>query len=742
VRWERATVAAGGDAAGWEETGLPAFGSDDEDHWFRTEFVTTSARTLRLGGLASVCDVFLDGRHVLQSDSMFLSHELPVEAGEHQLAICARALTPLLAVRRRPRARWRTRVAADGNLRWIRTTLLGRAPGFAPGPPLVGPWRPVELVDPNELHLDVRTSLEDDDGVVEVRCDRARGPLEVTVSDATASLPPGGGRVVVPRPERWWPHTHGTPVLHDLHVRSADGETSRRVGFRELRHAPDGVDLRVNGVPVFARGAVWVPPPRPEVRATVERARDAGLNLLRVVGTTLYEDAAFHDACDELGVLVWQDLMFANMDYPFADDEFRVRAEQEVAEALAAVAGRPSLAVVCGNSEVEQQVSMLGLPAELGRDAFFATTVPAQLDRLVIDAPYVPSAPTGGVRPFRTDGGVANYFGVGAYLRPLEDVRRASVRFASECLAFANVPDGEPSDRAAGVMRDVGADWDFADVRDHYLRQLYGLAFGDPDYWPYARLVTGELMAEVLGEWRRKESPSTGAIVLWLRDLAPGAGWGLLDHAGKPKQAWHHVRRALAPVAVWLVDEGLNGLAVHVANDLQEPLRATLRLALYRDAEVRVGEAEQAVELGPHAGASYDVEALLGRFVDVTYAYRFGEPQQDTVVATVEHGGAVLSQAFYYPQRGRRARCPAGDLGFDVSARRSGEGVAVDVSSRRGVRAVRLRAPGWEPSDDAFDVEPGGQRTVELRPAAGAEQCATALRVEALDLSEPLDLAM
>jgi hypothetical protein len=68
--------------------------------------------------------------------------------------------------------------------------------------------------------------------------------------------------------------------------------------------------------------------------------------------------------------------------------------------------------------------------------------------------------------------------------------------------------------------------------------------------------------------------------------------------------------------------------------------------------------------------------------------------------------------------------------------------VAVDVSSRRGVRAVRLRAPGWEPSVDAFDVEPGGQRTVELRPAAGAEQCATALRVEALDLSEPLDLAM
>ena len=150
MNWESASVPAGtfddppGDGqVGWRGVSLPVRGSDDDDHWFRTRIASTTATTLRFGGLATVCDVFVDGARVVSSESMFIRHDVPVTAGEHEIVVCSRALTPLLGIPRKPRARWRSRVPVDGNLRWFRTSLLGRAPGFAPAPPLVGPWRPV-----------------------------------------------------------------------------------------------------------------------------------------------------------------------------------------------------------------------------------------------------------------------------------------------------------------------------------------------------------------------------------------------------------------------------------------------------------------------------------------------------------------------------------------------------------------------------------------------------------------------
>ena len=264
---------------------------------------------------------------------------------------------------------------------------------------------------------------------------------------------------------------------------------------------------------------------------------------------------------------------------------------------------------------------MLGLDPALGKGRSTASCCRAAIAEADVDAPYVPSAPWGGDLPFRTDRGVANYYGVGAYRRPLEDARRAEVRFASECLAFANVPDeagleGLRVDGGlavggrleAGVPRDEGAGRDFDDVRDHYLERLFGvdpaeLRRVDHDrYLELSRAASGEVMAETYGEWRRAGSPCQGALILWLKDLAPGAGWGVLDHRGEPKVAYHHLRRALAPVAVWSTDEGLGGIGVHVANDRPQPLAARLRVALYRDFELLVDEARQDLELGPRTG--------------------------------------------------------------------------------------------------------------------------------------------
>ncbi len=279
----------------------------------------------------------------------------------------------------------------------------------------------------------------------------------------------------------------------------------------------------------------------------------------------------------------------------------------------------------------------------------------------------------------------------------------------------------------ASVPRDVGADWDFDDVRDHYLASTFGvdpleLRQADPDrYLELARAVTGEVMSEVFGEWRRAGSPCGGAIVLWLRDLVPGAGWGVLDDRGLPKAAYHHLRRILAPVAVWTTDEGLGGIQVHAANDRPDELLARLRVTLYRDLERPVWEGTEAVRLPAHGVLVRDVETLLGQFVDAGWAYHFGPAGHDAVVVSLErdeaNGGELLSQSFRFPV-GRQLVAEAGDeLGLEATSRVVDESVHLSIRTTRLAQGVRIHLDGARRSDDAFSIEPGHTREIVLRPS-------------------------
>jgi beta-mannosidase len=810
LTWLPATVP--GTAAGaLREAGAWRFGDDRdldaEDWWFRTEFEAAPAAQgelvlLRLDGIATFHEIFLNGERIGAGESMFAATSIDIGAalrdGPNELAIRCLALQGRLGARRKPRARWRTKLA-DNRLRFVRTMLLGRCPGFAPGPAAVGPWRPVWVERRRGLTvagIELRPRCEGADGVLSVRLRAAMldgasaestelvlsGPGEATASLALREVEDGfeaTGEVRVPAVRRWWPHTHGEPTLYTaaLRISTASGAIAvdlGRVGFRELTAGADsdhdvlvdGLDLHLNGVPVFARGVVWTPddfvgmsPDRARLRTALERVRDAGMNMVRIPGTAAYEPVVFHELCDELGILVWQDFMFANFDYPVTDEDFRASVESEAAEQLATIAGRPSLAVVCGNSEIEQQVTMLGLDPAIGRGELFGELLPAAVARSGADAVYVPSAPSGGERPFRPDRGVANYYGVGGYRRPLADARLTGVRFAAECLAFANVPDEAgveavlpetPADVVvhhprwkAGTPRDVGTGWDFDDVRDHYLRELFGIDPGElrrydhERYLELSRAVSAEAMSAVFGEWRRDGSPCHGGLVLWLRDLMPGAGWGLVDHSGAPKAALRGLRSVLAPTAVWLTDEGLAGVGVHVANDRPESLAATLRVGLYADGERQVGEAREELLLDAHTAIGQDLEKMLGGFVDASWAYRFGPPAQDVIVASLERGeGAapeLVSQAALFPAGRPAAAESAERLGIEARARNLPDGsVAVRITSSRFTYAVTVEAAGWSPTEGTIHVEPGRERSTHLRPTDGKP--ATAVTVRALNL--------
>lgn len=767
------------DAGRWSLDG-PARRFDAEDWWYRLRFDAAPGSSheplsLVFDGLAGLCEAWLNGARLLHSENMHLALECAtprLRASGNVLLLCFRSLDHWLTTRR-TRPRWRAPMVEHQQLRWVRATLLGRTPGWSPPAAAVGPWREVWLERRSELEvrqLQLTSRVEGRCGVVALSTGlhalRQDAPLRrarfelirdgiIHTVDLQAGAPQGGSfaaRLTVPDVTLWWPHTHGEPALYEARiVVELDGSAAPvvidlgRLGFRSLTLSTDDGDfaLQVNGEPVFCRGACWMPldgvslhASPAEYRAALEQVRAAGMNMVRVSGTSVYESEAFFDACDALGILVWQDFMFANMDYPHDDPAFAASVRAEAQQQLQRWQARPSLAVLCGNSECEQQAAMWGSPRENWASPLFHTDLAALSTQWCPDVPYWPSSAHGGAFPHQNNAGTTSYYGVGAYLRPLEDTRRSELRFATECLAFANVPPESTLARMPGgaalrvhhpgwkarAPRDLGAGWDFEDVRDHYLRLLFRVdpvALRHADHARYlalSRATSAEVMRASFAEWRRAGSRCRGALVWFLRDLWAGAGWGLLDDQGVPKAAFHGCRQALAPIAVFISDEGTNGLDVHIVNEPDLALDATLDVRLYRDDDLLLTRASRALHIAARSTRREPLMAWLDGFTDLNHAYRFGPAAHALVVVTLrDAAGTSLGQAFYFTAglSSRRAR----DIGLAAQARICDDGSAeLRITTRGFAQSVTVDTPGFIAQDEFFHLEPGGARTLRLTP--------------------------
>lgn len=461
--------------------------------------------------------------------------------------------------------------------------------------------------------------------------------------------------------------------------------------------------------------------------------------MLRISGAFVYEDEAFYSLCDEMGILVWQDFMFANMDYPETDEQFMTLVQQEVAQHLRRWARHPCVAVICGNSEVSQQAAMWGAPRELWSPSLFDDTLRHLSAEHCTGTPYWPSSAFGGDFPHQVNAGTCSYYGTGAYLRDPTDARRSGLRFATECLGFANVPEADTLDAMPGggairvhhaiwkrrAPRDLGAGWDFDDVRDHYLRQRFSvdplqLRYADhARYLSLSRRVAGEVMQEAFSEWRRPLSGCGGALVWFLRDLWPGAGWGIIDSRGVPKGAYYALQAVLQPRWIGITDEGLNGIAVHVGNDSPQHISIQLVLALYRDGQHLVTSAESSLNLPPHSSHSITAASLLGEFHDLTHAYRFGPPSCDLIIATMTNrSDGSQQQAFFLPNPNLHASPhPGCTLTAKAVPTAAGE-FRLHVKSRGFARSVHIDAPGYAPAIQYFHMAPGAELTLPLRARA------------------------
>ncbi|MGI4795524.1 MAG: glycoside hydrolase family 2 protein [Janthinobacterium lividum] len=737
---------------GWRPGSVPApfrglVGVDlhAHDHWFRCETTLTPGAWVEFGGLATIAEIWIDDALVATSRNMFLPLTIAVPpTGGSRLDLCFRALRPVLrSTWPGRRARWRGRLAEDENLRHVRTTLLGHMPGWSGDAPVIGPTRPIVLHQPVTdapviTRADLRAVLlPDGTGRITLVLD---GP-DLAGRRGTAAA---GGRTVplvgdarlqatldIPDAPLWWPHTHGEPVTLPV-TAEIDGVPidMGQVGFRtiERREPRSGFGLVVNGVSVFCRGAIWTgldasacPADPTALATTLHQLRRAGLNMLRVSGMTTYEDAEFFRLCDELGIMVWHDFMFARFDYPDRAD-FLDTVRQEAAAFLDRVQAHPSLAVLCGGTECSQAAAMSGRAPADWQAALFDDLLAEQAASYRPDVPYVPQSPlaaSDGALPFAASAAVSHYFGVGAFQRPLEELRAADVRFAAECLAFANLP--EPSTLRsqhgpAMAPREAGAAWNFGDVRDHYVLAQFGGAASaarrqDESAWQeFGRCTVAWLMQGALATWRT-DARCAGALVLMSQDLLPSAGWGIVAEDGRPKSAWYGLRSVCQPVQVILRDLTHDGIVVHTINEMPTPRRVLLNLrGLTLDGEVeRLGETQ--LELPPHAQRAVAAATLMGRWRDLANAWQFGPPNFAVLGATLDDAetGTRLSDATFFPVG---LTLPRRDLMLVVQRH---EG-SIEITARNFAQFVQIDDDTSIPAENYFHLWPGERRIVELIP--------------------------
>ncbi|GAA4181896.1 glycoside hydrolase family 2 protein [Gryllotalpicola koreensis] len=487
---------------------------------------------------------------------------------------------------------------------------------FGPRVPSVGIWRPVELSREKKAAITghhVRTDTIDADGtahvtlVVEVDGFHA----EALSVEASVTTPSGitheltirvqGGRgeavLALPHAELWWSHDLGEPALHNVRLqlfadRELVGEVRDRVGIRTIAldqpDDPEGGRLfrfLLNGVPVFARGAAWLPASMlvgsvaPEThRALVRTARDGGMNMLRIWGGGIYEQDAFYEACDEEGVLIWHDFMFACIDYPSELPELQAEVAAEAEYQVRRLRNRASLALWSGNNEVQLIHGFAYQnyePGNWGWD-FFYRILPETVAREDGRTPYWPGSPWGeapeegfmaanGVldgdrhawevwHGFDFGAGGGDYASVGEarhYRRYAQDrgkfISEFGIHASPELGTLRRWIDDELLEVHSPTFDAHNKD-NPKDKGDALLEIITGLPESIEQYVDFTMVSQAEGLKFGIEHYRRRQPHNNGALIWQFNDVWPGFSWSVVDHDGVPKAGYYFAKRAFAPI--------------------------------------------------------------------------------------------------------------------------------------------------------------------------------------------------
>lgn len=756
------------EACGWVE---------DYEWWYRTRFTVPAEMRgerfdLVFEGLDTLADIYLNGEKVGSAQNMFTPYRFDVTAHlrqgeENVLAICFHSVV-LEAEKRDVSRYWsvfyKPRV-------WVRKAQMNWGWDWGPRLVTVGVWRPVRL----EEHTTARiahlfaytTRLEENGAEVRLLAEVERivkdgRPLVVSFAihdheqDWRVSAPVVGDRAEttlwMESPRLWWTHNLGTPHLYMLEAELLDSTRvihteHTRFGVRTIEVdqspglEPDTTNFTfvLNGVKVFAKGADWIPAdnligsiPPERYRKLVQMACDANMNMLRVWGGGIYESPAFYQACDEMGILVWQDFMFSCAAYPDDDEDFVREVRREAEAVVKQLRNYPCIALWCGNNENQWIDSMIHWNEPdfpfFGR-RIYEEVLPEVCARHDPSRLYWQGSPWGGDDANSDKAGDKHNWQVWAgmiYPRTSREEPRSNPtpegvsyrhyahdrgRFISEFGIH-----GAPALRT--LQRNIPPDQFFYDSEAMLYRikdpdtsrkeKMFEAHVWQPkdiqEFTILSQMVQAEGLKFGIEHYRRRKFECSGALFWQLNDCWPGISWSVIDYYLNPKGAYHYVARAFAPLLYTFRQEEDGSVTLWGVNDTLEPASSDLRIRRMRldgavlsdevhRVKVPANSSQQLLHLDPasDAGAEFLVVQV-----------RKGDPAPDNIHFFEEWKRLKMPKATV-----RAVFTPQGEEGYRWQCELSAESYAHFVHLVFPQDAVQV-------SDNYLFLLPGEPRVVEF----------------------------
>ena len=759
----------------WRDNELEAFERMKSDYEYVRTFEADAALMesehilLRCEGLDTLARVSLNGREIGCADNMHSTWEFDVKAflqpGKNELRVYFASPVLYAAEADRKSTAWESSDATPG-FRHMRKVHCMFGWDWGPRLPDAGIWRDIALVawDGARLISALITQEHTKDAVTLTIAPEIEGQAawsaRITAPDGQTWTVEGGeatsAQVVIDHPQLWWPRGYGDQPLYTVEVTIPGDSWTRRIGLRTLSVSREkdqwGEEFChiVNGVKVFAMGADYIPEDNIFQRITPQRTRRlledaalANMNTVRIWGGGYYPSDEFYDICDELGIMVWQDLMYACAFYDLTED-FERSIRKETEDNVRRLRHHASLALICGNNEMEMFMGYANDALTQGRSGYdpkqrfhvtdyvkmFEYILPEIVRRLAPQTFWWPASPSsGGCFDYPNDEtrGDVHYWDVWHGEKPFTEYRKFLFRYASE-FGFQSFPSlktvetfTEPGDRNifSRIMerhqRNASANGKIMAYLSRTFR--YPSSFDNLLY--ASQLLQAEAIRYGVEHWRRNRGACMGAIIWQLNDCWPVASWASIDYYGRWKALHYAAKRFFAPILISAEEEGeltqlssvneyrtepvKRSVRLNVCNETMEPVSGMVTWALRRPdgSAVRAG------------AVKVDVPALSALWLD-KMEFQDATTTGYYVSYAFQAAGEVVSE-------GTALFCAPKHFEFvdpELTARREGDEII--ITSKAYARQVWVESEDADLllSDNAFDMNPGEKRIRILRGQA------------------------